>query len=37
MLTITIAKKSCTVSPTRLQEKTLHIAGMLVANYHAGR
>jgi len=30
-------EESCVVSPTQPQEKTLHIAGLLVANYHAGR
>jgi len=30
-------EESCAVSPTQPQEKTLHIAGLLVANYHAGR
>ena len=28
-------EESCAVSPTQLQEKTLHIASLLVVNYHA--
>ena len=30
-------EESCAVSLTQPQEKTLHIADLLVANYHAGR